>query len=89
MIARLPAPVSAGLNKEILVASGVVAYHETKWRELKVYDDVYEILRWLDERDDLVRGIISAGLGIKQADCIAADPNLTLLDVKRSSPPKI
>lgn len=68
VIGRLPSAASAGLNKEILVASGVVAYHETKWRELKVYDDVYEILRWLDERDDLVRGIISAGLGIKQAE---------------------
>lgn len=68
VIQRLPADASRGLNKEIIVAAGVVAYHETKWRELKVYDDVYEILRWLADHDSLVRGIISAGLGIKQAE---------------------
>ncbi len=68
VIQRLPVGASAGLNREILVASGVVAYHETKWRELKVYDDVYEVLRWLSTRAGLVRGIISAGIGIKQAE---------------------
>jgi hypothetical protein len=25
-------------------------------------------------------------LGIKEAECVAADPNLTLLDVKRTAP---
>ncbi|MFO1052858.1 MAG: HAD-IA family hydrolase [Planctomycetota bacterium] len=68
VIQRLPIGASAGLNREILVAAGVVAYHETKWRELKVYDDVYEVLRWLATRPGLVRGIISAGIGIKQAE---------------------
>lgn len=68
VIQRLPPGASAGLNHEIVVAAGVVAYHETKWRELKVYDDVYEVLRWLSGRPGLVRGIISAGLGIKQAE---------------------
>jgi 5-methyltetrahydropteroyltriglutamate--homocysteine methyltransferase len=34
----------------------------------------------------LVQGtnIVRKELGIKQAECIAADPNLTLLDVKRT-----
>jgi hypothetical protein len=34
----------------------------------------------------LVQGtnIVRKELGIKQAECIAADPNLTLLDVKRA-----
>ncbi len=67
LIERLPIEASAGLNKDILVAAGVVAYHETKWRELKVYDDVYEVLEWLAGHT-LLRGIISAGLGIKQAE---------------------
>ncbi len=67
VIDRLPREASAGFNKELLVAAGIVAYHETKWRELKVYDDVYEVLRWLGKRVPL-RGIISAGLGIKQAE---------------------
>ncbi|MEO0478781.1 MAG: HAD hydrolase-like protein [Planctomycetota bacterium] len=64
---RLPPEASMNLNKEVVVAAGVVAYHETKWRELKVYDDVYEVLGWIDERVR-IRGIISAGLGIKQAE---------------------
>lgn len=68
VVQRLPVGASTGLNREILIASGVVAYHETKWRELKVYDDVYEVLRWLSARPGLVRGIISAGIGIKQAE---------------------
>src|SRR5690606_3211713 len=70
VIERLPTEASRGINKEIIVAAGVVAYHETKGREFKVYDDVYEILRWLGEHERLVRGIISAGLGIKQAEKI-------------------
>jgi hypothetical protein len=38
----------------------------------------------------LVQGtnIVRKELGIKEAHCIAADPNLTLLDVKRAEPPK-
>ncbi|MCC6670610.1 MAG: HAD-IA family hydrolase [Planctomycetes bacterium] len=67
VIQRLPASASAGLNKAMLVAAGVVAYHETKTRELQVYDDVYEVLRWL-AATPLARGIISAGWTIKQAE---------------------
>ena len=67
VIQRLPAEASAGLNPAILAAAGVVAYHGTKWRELQVYDDVYEVLGWLS-KTPLVRGIISAGWTIKQAE---------------------
>jgi len=56
-----------GHNRAVIVAAGVVAYHETKWRELKVYDDVYEVLQWL-AGTGIVRGIISAGITIKQAE---------------------
>jgi putative hydrolase of the HAD superfamily len=67
VISRLPPSASEGRNPAILVAAGVCAYHETKWSELKVYDDVYEVLRWLAAKP-VVRGIISAGLTIKQAE---------------------
>jgi putative hydrolase of the HAD superfamily len=67
VIHRLPPAASAGLNPAILVAAGVVAYHETKWKELKVYDDAYEVLRWLSGTN-LVRGIISLGWTVKQAE---------------------
>ncbi len=68
VIQRLPGVASRGVNPAVLAAAGVVAYHETKWRELQVYDDVYEVLRWLAERRQVVRGIISAGWTIKQAE---------------------
>jgi putative hydrolase of the HAD superfamily len=67
LIARLPEEASAGMNPAIIVAAGVVAYHETKYRELKVYDDVYEVLKALAETS-IIRGVISAGLTLKQAE---------------------
>jgi len=69
VIHRLPNDASQGLNPAILVAAGVVAYHETKWKELKVYDDAYEVLQWLSGTD-IVRGIISLGWTVKQAEKI-------------------
>ena len=67
IIHRLPEQASAGLNRAVLVAAGVVAYHETKWRDFRVYDDAWEALNWL-ATTDLVRGIISAGISVKQAE---------------------
>lgn len=67
VIDRLGSESIAGHNRAVIVASGVVAYHATKWRELKVYDDVYEVLQWLSTTR-LVRGIVSAGITIKQAE---------------------
>ncbi len=67
LLQRLPDDAVEGLNRSVLTAAGVVAYHETKWREFQVYDDVYDVLRWLSDRD-LLCGVISAGLGIKQAE---------------------
>jgi putative hydrolase of the HAD superfamily len=64
---RLEPESFAGHNRAVIVAAGVVAYHDTKWRELKVYDDVYEVLKWLGGTS-LVRGIVSAGITIKQAE---------------------
>ncbi|MBX3461760.1 MAG: HAD-IA family hydrolase [Planctomycetes bacterium] len=64
---RLGPESTGGHNRAVIVAAGVAAYHETKWRELKVHDDVYEVLQWLS-RTPLVRGVISAGITIKQAE---------------------
>ncbi|MBP8299172.1 MAG: HAD-IA family hydrolase [Planctomycetes bacterium] len=64
---RLGPESTEGHNRAVIVAAGVVAYHSTKWRELKVYDDVYEVLKWLASTSPL-RGIISAGITIKQAE---------------------
>ena len=64
---RLGPESTEGNNRAVIVAAGVVAYHATKWRELKVYDDVYEVLKWLGSKP-VQRGIISAGITIKQAE---------------------
>ena len=57
----------AGHNRAVIVAAGVMAYHDTKWSKLKVWDDVYEVLRWLSQKP-VTRGIVSAGITIKQAE---------------------
>jgi putative hydrolase of the HAD superfamily len=67
LLLRLPDSVTQGVNPALIVAAGVVAYHETKVRDLKVYDDVYEVLKAL-AGTRLVRGVISAGLTVKQAE---------------------
>jgi putative hydrolase of the HAD superfamily len=69
LLLRLPAESLANHNPALLVASGMVAYHDTKFREFKVYDDVYEVLKALADLK-LTRGIISAGLRVKQAEKI-------------------
>ena len=55
------------MNPAIIVAAGVVAYHETKFRELSPYEDAVVALRKL-ARTSLILGIITAGLEIKQAE---------------------
>jgi putative hydrolase of the HAD superfamily len=69
LLLRLPKEQLNGRNPAVLVAAGVVAYHETKSRELRVYDDVYEVMRDL-AKSGLDLGIISAGLTVKQAEKI-------------------
>jgi putative hydrolase of the HAD superfamily len=69
LLLRLPPESLDGRNPAILVAAGIVAYHETKFRELRVYDDVYEVLREL-RRSHLILGIISHGWTVKQAEKI-------------------
>ncbi len=70
LLLRLPREASAGINRAILIAAGVVAYHDTKFQELKVYDDALEILRELHSKTKIRLGIITAGLEIKQAEKI-------------------
>lgn len=67
LLSRLPLEATIGLNLPLVVAAGVVAYHETKFRDLCAYDDVTEVLRILSETD-LILGIISNGLTIKQME---------------------
>ncbi len=67
LLSRLPFEATAGLNAQLVVAAGVVAYHETKFRELSSYDDVVEVLRLLAEMP-LILGVVSSGLTLKQME---------------------
>jgi putative hydrolase of the HAD superfamily len=69
LLSRLPLDATLGLNFPLLVAAAVVAYHETKFRELTAYDDVTEVMRIL-HRTGITLGIISSGITLKQAEKI-------------------
>ncbi|MEW6741130.1 MAG: TIGR02253 family HAD-type hydrolase [Planctomycetota bacterium] len=66
LLLRIPETRYAGVNPALLVAAGVVGYHNTK-KELAAYPDAIEALEILS-RTDLILGVITAGLEIKQAE---------------------
>jgi putative hydrolase of the HAD superfamily len=55
------------VNPAILVAAGVIGYHETKSLELRPFPDVTGVLRRL-ARTTLILGVVSSGLQTKQAE---------------------
>lgn len=69
LLGRFPPESYPGVNPAIIVASGVVEYHHTKFAELHPYPDVIEVLNILS-RTGLLLGVITAGLTIKQAEKI-------------------
>ena len=64
LLLRLPRRVTRGLNPSLIVAAGMVAYHQTKFRHLEPFEDAYEVLRRL-ALTDLVRGVITEGLEVR------------------------
>jgi putative hydrolase of the HAD superfamily len=67
LLLRIPRKTWEGLNRAVLIAGAIVGYHETKSRELKAYPDATELLKRL-AKTPLVRGVITSGLEIKQAE---------------------
>ena len=67
LLLRIPRKVWEGLNRAVLIAGAIVAYHETKARELLPFPDAVGLLQKL-ARTTLVRGVITSGLEIKQAE---------------------
>lgn len=67
LLTRLPAGAYKGINPAILVAGAVKAYHDTKFAQLRPYPDVLDCLKVLT-RTNLIRGIITDGLTVKQAE---------------------
>jgi len=67
LLMRLPAEASEGVNPALIVAAGVVAYHDTKFRGLVPFDDVRPFLGVL--RDAGLRvGVVTHGWTTKQAE---------------------
>ncbi len=69
LLQRLPEEVWESASPVIVVTAGMVAYHQTKFRQFSAYEDAIAVLRELGKRN-LVLGIITAGLEIKQAEKI-------------------
>ena len=59
LLNRLPRRLYRGRNPAVIVAAGVVAYHETKARGLEAYEDVIEVLAKL-AATDVVLGVITS-----------------------------
>ena len=68
LLRRVPAHYYEGIHSTILVAAAVVGYHETKFRELRPYEDAVDVLRKLKDDTDLKLGVITSGLALKQAE---------------------
>lgn len=67
LLLRIPRKQYRGINPALIIAAGISAYHDTKFRYLRPYEDVYEVLKILSDTS-LVLGVITAGLEIKQAE---------------------
>lgn len=69
LMQRLPAMACSKVLPIIAVAAGMVAYHQTKFRQFAPYEDAIAVLGQLRDRG-LLLGIITAGVAIKQAEKI-------------------
>lgn len=79
LLMRLPPEALEAGNPVLVVASGVVGYHDTKFRELEPFDDVKPFLRAL--ADAGVRaGVVTHGRTAKQAEKLIRLGLLELLD---------
>lgn len=67
LILRIPEKYRRGINPAILISAAVVAYHHTKFTHLNPFPDVVPFLKFLKQRN-IVRGIITEGLEVKQAE---------------------
>ena len=69
LLRRLRPKALESVNPALIVAAGVAAYHDTKFRELKPFDDVIPLLSAL-RGAGVITGVITHGWTIKQAEKI-------------------
>jgi putative hydrolase of the HAD superfamily len=67
LLLRIPRRHYRGVNPAVIVAAGVIAYHDIKARRLAPYEDGIEVLRLLS-KTDITLGVITEGLEVKQAE---------------------
>lgn len=80
LLRRFPPAALAGVNPAMLVAAGVIAYHETKFNLLRPLPDAEEALETIHERTDLILGVLTEGLEVKQAEKLIRLGIFRLLD---------
>ena len=67
LLERLPGNSYSPVNRAVIVASAVAAYHDTKFRELKPFDGVPGALAAFRSRG-VRMGVVTAGVPVKQAE---------------------
>lgn len=81
LLYRLRPGALARINPALLVAAGVAAYHDTKFRELAPFDDVFPLLADL-KRAGVRLGVITHGWTVKQAEKLVRLGLVPYLDPK-------
>jgi putative hydrolase of the HAD superfamily len=79
LLQRLGEEHTAHLNRALVVAAGVAAYHDTKFSELRPFPGVHELFAEL-QRAGVRLGIITHGLMVKQAEKLIRLELLPYLD---------
>ena len=67
LLLRLPKNSFKKINPAIIVAAGMIGYHDTKFTQLAPYKDVVPLLKVL-QKSKIISGVISAGLEVKQSE---------------------
>lgn len=79
LLRRMPKEAMPSGSKLYIIAAGIIAYHQCKFRSFSPYEDAIEVLRRLHEKK-LTLGIISAGIPLKQVEKIIRLQLLPLID---------
>jgi putative hydrolase of the HAD superfamily len=67
LLMRIPRAKYRGVNPAVIVAAGIISYHQTKIDQLTPYPDAVTLLRAL-RRTDLTIGVVTDGIEVKQAE---------------------
>ena len=69
LLRRMPEETFPSGSRMFIVAAGIIAYHQCKFRSFSPYEDALEVMKRLHEKG-LPMGIISAGVPVKQVEKI-------------------